>query len=164
LSNPILNKELDKILIVEDEVDLLEVYAETVGDLGPEVVTAANGQLALLQLEKMMPNVSLVLCDITMPTMNGLDFLRAAMAKYGYLPFVMLTAHSDHELTAQCLRLGAIDYMTKPFPYPALKEKLPFWIEIGKRQQALRADPRYEAIAKMESLMRVKNSRDKKPE
>ncbi len=162
MSNPVLNSELDKILLVEDEVDLLEVYAETIADLGPEIATASNGKLALLQLEKMMPNVSLVLCDITMPEMNGLEFLRAAMAKYGYLPFVMLTAHSDHELTSQCLRLGAIDYMTKPFPYPSLKEKLPIWIEIGKRQQALRADPRFEAISKMESLMRVQNSREKK--
>lgn len=97
-----------------------------------------------------------------MPVMNGLDFLRAAMSKYGYLPFVMLTAHSDHELTSQCLRLGAIDYMTKPFPYPSLKEKLTYWVEIGKRQQALRADPRYEAISKMESLIRVQNTIEKK--
>lgn len=49
---------LDKILLVEDEVDLLEVYAETIRELGPELHTASNGQEGLVQLEKMMPHIS----------------------------------------------------------------------------------------------------------
>jgi CheY-like chemotaxis protein len=157
-----MHPELDRILIVEDEADLREIFADVVRAMGTTVETAANGEEAIEKLDKMMPGLSLILCDITIPVMNGLDFLSSAITKYGYLPFVMLTAHSDHGKTTECLRLGAIDCLVKPFPPGTLKKNLPFWVEIGKRQIMLRSDPKYQALSKMESLIRVQNAAAKK--
>jgi response regulator of citrate/malate metabolism len=90
-----------------------------------------------------------------MPKMNGIDFFKNALIKYGYVPFVMLTAHAENKYTTEAVRLGAIDYFIKPVDTELLFKQLPVWIEIGRRQKAFfDSNPN----AKMEVLLRLRNS------
>ena len=72
---------------------------------------AGNGIAALEFLEK--TQVDLVLSDLEMPLMSGLEFIQKAQARYSRLKFAVLTVHSDFDYIQQALRLGAIDYIAK---------------------------------------------------
>ena len=86
------------ILCVEDEADIRSDIVEELRDAGYETVEAANGREGLEAIEKRIPD--LVLCDITMPQMNGYEMLAALRAKepkYADLPFVFLSALADRK-------------------------------------------------------------------
>jgi DNA-binding NtrC family response regulator len=100
------------ILIVDDDADLRQALAAI---LSPSfaVVEAANGAQALELIRKQRP--ALVLLDMSMPGMNGLETLAAAKAAAPNLLVVMLTSRQEIEIAAQALTLGAREYVTKPF-------------------------------------------------
>ena len=91
-----------KILLVEDEEILRFLYGEELGDEGYEVVTAKNGKEALLQLERAKPD--LVILDIAMPKMDGLEALPRIKEKHNGVPVVVYTSHpgylTDHRARA----------------------------------------------------------------
>lgn len=117
------------VLVVEDEPSLAFIFSEILQGEGIVTHVAGNGREALKLIESTVPNPDLILCDLSMPVMNGLDFIKAGLQKYGRLPVVMLTAHSDSETVNECMRLGAIDYVIKPFDLDLLKKKLPEWFQ-----------------------------------
>lgn len=109
------------ILCVEDEADLLHDIAEELNEAGYQAVTASNGKQALAQLDTKRPD--LILCDISMPGLDGFDVLEAVRAKgadYADIPFVFLTALSDPREVVHGKRLGADDYLVKPIDYDLL--------------------------------------------
>lgn len=100
------------VLVVDDEagvVSLLEAYLR---HQGFRVVTAANGREALRQARHERPDV--IVLDIMMPEMDGLDFLRAHR-RQADTPVILLTARVEDEDKVVGLELGADDYLTKPF-------------------------------------------------
>ncbi|HTM79197.1 MAG TPA: response regulator, partial [Devosia sp.] len=109
------------ILCVEDEVDLRRDIADELGEAGYVVIEASNGAEALQLLEAVRPD--LILCDISMPGLNGYDVLRAAHAKgpdHAGIPFVFLSALADPREVVAGKRLGADDYLVKPIDYDLL--------------------------------------------
>lgn len=100
------------ILIVDDDADLRRTLFLLL-DKTYKVAEAANGKEALLFLKMRRPR--LVLLDITMPEMTGIDVLRVAREFDKTLRVVMLTSHQEIELAKNALDLGAIAYVTKPF-------------------------------------------------
>lgn len=100
------------ILIVEDEAEISEVLRVYLEREQFEVVCAPDGQQALVALEKWRPD--LVLLDIRMPGQNGLDVLQAIRGQ-SEIPVIMVTAMTDDVDKLLSLRLGADDYVTKPF-------------------------------------------------
>jgi CheY-like chemotaxis protein len=109
------NQELSRctLLIVEDEPDLREVYVEILSSIGCQILQATDGADALRQLET--NEVHAVLSDISMPSMTGLELLQEVRARFGLLPFVIVSAFGNKENAVEALRLGANDFIEKPF-------------------------------------------------
>jgi DNA-binding NtrC family response regulator len=100
------------ILIVDDDSDLRRTLVLLL-EKKYRVADVPNGKEALLFLKTRRPR--LVLLDITMPDMSGIDVLRAARALDKTLRVVMVTSHQEMELAKSALDLGAVAYLTKPF-------------------------------------------------
>ncbi len=101
------------VLVVDDEESLRHLLRVILERLGYEAVEAADGEAALAVLDA-RPDVHLVLCDIRMPRMDGLDFLRAVAGRPG-LHVVMMSAYGTTDTAVKAMGLGADDYVSKPF-------------------------------------------------
>ena len=109
----------ERILVVDDEPDLLRLLTRTLPrDLDCDVLTATSGEKAMQALQE--ETVDLVLLDMKMPGMDGLDVLERIRADYPWLTVIMMTAHGCIELAVQAMRKGAYDFITKPFDHDAL--------------------------------------------
>ncbi len=104
---------LDSILIVEDERDLAELVALHMGDLAREVRICADGAAALAQVREHPP--ALVILDLGLPGLDGLEVCRRLRAARRYVPILMLTARGSDAERVLGLELGADDYLVKPF-------------------------------------------------
>ena len=102
-----------KILIVEDEEDLVAALAFNLEKEGHTVVHAARGDLALNATLREQPD--LILLDLMLPGLNGRDVCRTLREKGIDVPIIMLTARSDELDRVVGLEIGADDYVTKPF-------------------------------------------------
>ena len=102
-----------RILIVDDEENMRHMLSELLKGEGYKVDTAANGQEALDKLE--VRDFELVLCDVRMPEMDGLTFLKQVIDKDLEPAVVMMSAYSTVDLAVDAMRLGAVDYISKPF-------------------------------------------------
>jgi DNA-binding response OmpR family regulator len=101
-----------KILIADDDRDLLALIAFTLTQAGYLVVRAADGQTALRAFDTEAPDV--VVLDINMPGASGFEVCEAIRAK-SRVPIMMLTVRGEEEDLVRALELGADDYLTKPF-------------------------------------------------
>ncbi len=104
---------LDSILIVEDERDLADLVALHMGDLAREVRICADGAAALEQVRDCPP--ALVILDLGLPGLDGLEVCRRLRAARQYVPILMLTARGADAERVLGLELGADDYLVKPF-------------------------------------------------
>lgn len=117
------------ILVVEDEAELRETVAEVMKDITPHVLTAEDGVEALKIFS--INQVALVVSDINMPNMNGLQLLREIRSKDSDVPFIFLTAHSQKSYIAEAFRLGATDFIEKPFDIKLLLKMCNCALELG---------------------------------
>ena len=104
---------LAKVLIVDDEPEVRQVLHEFLSGRGYEVTLAEGGREALAAIDAVKPD--LVLLDVAMPDMDGLETLRQIVALYPPLPVIMVTANADIGVTSKLLAMGAVDYVPKPF-------------------------------------------------
>lgn len=103
-----------RILIADDEEGMLEVCRDTLEVLeGVSIVTCSDGEQALEEIRN--KGADLLVTDLKMPGMSGVDLLRAARELDSNLPVLIMTAHPRVETAVEALRLGAADYLTKPF-------------------------------------------------
>lgn len=110
-----------KILCIDDERDTASLICEELVDRGFEVRAAFNGREGLAAILKEPPD--LVLSDVGMPGMSGFELLRTLTSmepRFEGMPFVFLTALSDHDNELKGWQLGADDYLTKPVDYDVL--------------------------------------------
>jgi len=101
-----------RILIVDDETTARTTLAELLGDEGYAVDTAVDGFKALAKVEELAPD--LVLTDLNMPGMDGLELMRKARARDPELAVVVMTAYGAVDTAVAAMREGAADYLTKP--------------------------------------------------
>lgn len=133
-----------KVLCIEDEPEILRDLAEELAEHGFCVGQAASAEAALPQMEREAPD--LVICDMQMPGMSGIDLLRALRARSDALarvPFVFLTAFGDRETAIDGRRAGADDYLVKPVDYDLLIAA----VESHLRNAMLRFDAAQEKAA-----------------
>ena len=102
----------ERILIVDDEEDIRVVLDISLSDLGYEVYTAENGQEALRVLSEINPPI--VLTDIRMPVMDGIELLRRVKQANPETEVIMVTGHGDMDLAIKSLKYEATDFITKP--------------------------------------------------
>jgi two-component system phosphate regulon response regulator PhoB len=105
----------ERILVVDDEPDLLELVRVNLRQAGYEVVTAETGREALESLRRSRPE--LMLLDLMLPDLSGTEVCRQVRSdpELAWLPIIMLTAKADEVDRVVGLELGADDYVTKPF-------------------------------------------------
>ncbi|MGD9866784.1 MAG: response regulator transcription factor [Hyphomicrobiales bacterium] len=122
------------ILCIEDERSLREDIAEELTEAGYKVLQAANGRKGLEILLRDHPD--LVLCDISMPVMDGLSLLvelRTNHKSFDLMPFIFLSAMQERKVMLDGLRLGADDYLMKPVDYDVLLLKVETALKRMKR-------------------------------
>lgn len=111
---------MSRVLAVDDSPTLLGMLVRCLREGGHEVVTAANGQEALDQLVRHAPDM--VVTDLNMPLVSGLDFIEAARAvpEGQGLPILLLTTETAPELEARARRVLATGWLPKPLDGPRL--------------------------------------------
>ena len=108
---------MTNILIVDDMSSNLEILDALLSDEGHAVIRALTGAAALEQVHQHYDSLDLIMLDIMMPGMSGLELLTILKQnpQYARIPVIMVTANDDDKVVAQGLDLGAIDYIIKPF-------------------------------------------------
>ncbi|HKT80527.1 MAG TPA: sigma-54 dependent transcriptional regulator, partial [Vicinamibacterales bacterium] len=126
-------KRAPRILVVDDERSMRELLAIVLRREGYEVVLAENGRMAIETLER--EPIDLLISDIKMPDMSGVDVLRAAKRIDQDTLGIMITAFASTETAVEAMRLGACDYLSKPFDVDLLKMKVREKIENRQLKQ-----------------------------
>ena len=114
--------EREKILIVDDEPDTIMILQDRLEMDNYEVMTASDGSEALALIDQELPD--LVLLDIQMPGMDGMETLGHVHQRYPGLLVIMLTAHGTIQRAVEATKLGAYDFLEKPFQPERIKQKV----------------------------------------
>jgi two-component system response regulator RegA len=110
----------EKILLVDDEKDFLDVMSERIEARGMEVTTAESAVKALKQVES--GGFDAIILDLMMPGMDGLETLKAIKKKNPDLQVILLTGHATIEKGIEAMKLGAMDFLEKPADLDKLTE------------------------------------------
>jgi YesN/AraC family two-component response regulator len=105
-----------KILFVEDEVDLVTIISDTLTKLKANFETAQNGQIALDKFKE-HNDFELIVTDINMPVMNGLDLIKHVRELNSDIPVIIMSAHTEPEYIKSAEELGVDNYLLKPFDF-----------------------------------------------
>jgi two-component system, NtrC family, response regulator PilR len=119
-----------RILVVDDEPSMREMLKIVLKREGFDVLIARSGTEAMETIKK--EPIDLLLSDIRMPDINGVEVLRAAKAQNRDIVAFMMTAYASTDTAVEAMRLGAVDYFTKPFSMDELKLKLRRHLESHK--------------------------------
>lgn len=124
-----------RILIVEDEADLVTLLRYNLEKAGFEVIEACNGEEALTLVEEEAPD--LVVLDWMLPVMSGIEVCRRMRRESATraLPVIMLTARGEENDKIRGLNVGADDYLTKPFSLPELMARIRALLRRSKPQE-----------------------------
>src|SRR5262245_1658020 len=108
-----------KVLIVDDEPAIREVLEMILQEWGYDVRLASDGAEARDLVESYDP--AIVISDVVMPQLSGLDLLRILKAGNPNRPVILITAHASIDLAVESMKQGAQDFITKPMDYPKLR-------------------------------------------
>lgn len=140
-----------RILVVEDDLSLREAVSDSLDLAQHDVISVANGVEAHSILQH--KQVDLVLSDINMPAMNGLELLSKIKEQQPWLPVVLMTAYGDVNQAVEAMQKGANDYLMKPFELTELTEVLnkfkPDAASAPSNQQPVCEDPSSKALFAM---------------
>ena len=137
-----------KVLLVDDEKDFIEMLSLRLKEVGEKITVAYSGQEGLDALGK--ADIDVVILDIKMPGMDGIETLTEIKKKHPLVEVIMLTGHGSTETAVQGMKLGAFDYLMKPADFNDLNAKLE-----GARK---RKDEQEERIRKAEAKLLVRRS------
>ncbi len=112
----------EKVLLVDDEKEFLEIMSERMQARGMTVTTAGSAPEALAILEK--ETFDAIVMDFQMPEMDGMEALKAIKAKKPELQIILLTGYATVEKTVEAMKVGATDFLEKPADLEALAEKI----------------------------------------
>jgi two-component system nitrogen regulation response regulator GlnG len=111
---------MDKLLLIDDEADVQYSFRRIFDSPETELITASSGEDGLRLVPKVRPD--LVIMDVRMGGMNGLDTLRRIRQTDAKLPVIIMTAYGTTQTAIEAMKLGAYDYLLKPFDVPKLKQ------------------------------------------
>jgi two-component system, NtrC family, response regulator AtoC len=114
-----IHKQALHVLVVDDEANMRRVMEIMLTRQGFRTMSAANGRQALAVLAEQP--VDLVISDLRMPDINGIDLLRRLRESGNSVPLIMITAHGSIESAVEAMRLGACDYLLRPFDVETLR-------------------------------------------
>ncbi len=137
-----------KVLIVDDEQDFVEMFSMRLQEAGEKIFTAFSGQEGLDKLAQ--ERIDVVILDIKMPGMDGIETLKEIKKKYPLVEVILLTGHGTAETAVEGMKVGAFDYLMKPADFDDITAKL-----IAARE---RKDEQEERIRKAEAKLLVRRS------
>src|ERR1700690_4343090 len=112
--------KMSRLLLIDDEEDVRYSFQRIFDSPEIELATASSGEEGLKTIPKFKPD--LVLMDVRMGGMNGLETLRKIRAADSKLLVILMTAYGTTQTAIEAMKLGAYDYLLKPFDIPKLKE------------------------------------------
>ena len=115
-----------RVLVVDDDPNVQEILREFLSAKGYEIITAGDGAEGLRRVKEERPH--LILLDIQMPKMDGLEVLRRLREIDKEVSVIMITSVNEQEIARQAIELGAFDYIVKPLDLPYLEQSL--WYKI----------------------------------
>lgn len=147
------------VLIIDDEPGLRQTVSLILGDEKYTVHTVADGEEGLARALELKPDI--VLCDVRMPRMTGLEFLRAYRERGGTALVIVMTAYGSTELAIEAMKAGAYDYLPKPFSADQLiltlrkaEERESLRREVQRLREAVSVQSRYDGIVAKSPAMR----------
>jgi DNA-binding NtrC family response regulator len=132
----------EKVLLVDDEIDFLEVMSQRMKARGLEISTAESAEQAISIIEK--KSFDAVVMDFQMPGMNGMEALKIIKNNKPEMQIILLTAYATIEKTVEVIKAGAMDLLEKPADIDALIDK----IKKAKRDKALHIEKQTEERVK----------------
>ncbi len=143
---------MDKLLIIDDERSILELLSTVFKKDGYAVKTCLSAPKALEFIEN--ENFDLVISDIKLPEMSGMEILKKVKLTKPELPFVMITAYGSIKQAVEALKVGALDYVLKPFDVEELKIVVAHGLEKRKlRQENIQLRKELEEKYKFENMV-----------
>ena len=139
-----------RVLIVDDEKDFVEMFSLRLKAHGEKVLTAYSGKEALKVLKDSI--VDVVILDIRMPGMDGIETLKQIKLLYPIVEVILLTGHGSTETAVEGMKIGAFDYLMKPADFTDIKDK----IENARK----RKDEQEERIRQAEVRLLLRRSGD----
>jgi DNA-binding NtrC family response regulator len=139
-----------RVLLVDDEVDFVEMLSLRLNEIGERVTPAYSGRECLEILGQ--KTIDVVILDIRMPGMDGIETLREIKKRFPLVEVMMLTGHGTTETAVEGMKLGAFDYLMKPADFDELMLKL----ENARK----RKDEQEERIRKAEVRLLLRKSGD----
>ena len=157
---------MSHILIIEDEASIRRVLVKILEEenKGYKILEAENGLLGISIIEKNA--IDLVLCDIKMPKMDGIEVLRKVQKTHPDLPVVMISGHGDLDTAVEAMRMGAFDYISKPPDLNRLlnsvRNALDSKIQIQKSPtRAKKISSKFKMIGESEAIVHIKSMIEK---
>jgi len=130
----------EKILIVDDEPDMLKLLSMTIQRKTPYQVTVTNNPIEALELAK-KGDFDLVITDLKMPGLDGIELLRAVKSLNPDTPVIMMTAYGTVESASEAMEKGGFDFITKPFRIEHILftiDRAMKWIKLQQENKLLR--------------------------
>lgn len=135
------------VLVVDDERNIRLTISRSLEDLQLEVETAVNGEEALAKLEE--KEYALILLDLKMPGMNGMEVLRLVEKNRPEIPIIIISAHGTIDSAVEAMKLGAVDFLQKPFAPQEIRDLVSKVLDRGKLKEETADDYRsYLELAK----------------
>jgi len=148
-----------KVLVIDDEAGVRRTLSMILEDEGYQVISASDGKEGLERALKEEPD--LILCDIRMPRLDGLEFLEQYRKKNGQALVITITAYGSTELAVEAMQKGAYDYLPKPFTTAEVvltlkkaEEREKLRREVTRLRQRVKADQRFPEIVAKSAGMR----------
>jgi two-component system response regulator AtoC len=147
------------VLIIDDEPGLRQTVSLILSGEGYEVHAASDGEEGLARALELRPDI--ILCDVRMPRLPGLEFLKRYRAQDGTGLVIVMTAYGSTELAIEAMKAGAYDYLPKPFSADQLvltlkkaEEREALRREVGRLRDEVRIERRYSEIIAKSAAMR----------
>jgi len=107
-----------RVLIVEDEPDLGEVFHDYIVARGHKADVVRSAEAALDRIRRLRPHA--IVLDVKLPGMSGLDFMSLPVVREVAIPVIVVSGHATEHQARECLRLGALEFLAKPVPLEVL--------------------------------------------
>lgn len=114
------NKSLSSLVIIDDDIDLLELLSSFFRQRGYNVFSYEDARVALAEIEVKKVIADVVICDIKLPVMSGLEFIKRIRTFNIVLPIILMTAEGSLEVAVEAIEAGAYDFVLKPLHVPQL--------------------------------------------
>lgn len=140
------------ILVLDDDMQIRIALREVISRLGYIAILSESGDDALRKMDQ--TDVAMAITDMVMPKMDGITFLREVRRRFGNIPVLVITGFGTIENSVEAMKLGAVDYLVKPFSYDKLRDVISVIMErISSENEMITSNPAMQKIVKLSASL-----------